>query len=76
MWELISRNRPQGHRSLEVGVPRDVRPRYVLGLLPRPRSNVFCEIPSEASWISWSCPKLSDGHRGPNVSYKLAEEGE
>ena len=72
---LISRDRPEGHRLVKAGLPRDVRPRHVLGLLSRPRGHVLRKISPEASRLSGSRSKLSDGYRGLDAGYKLAEEG-
>ena len=67
--------RPQGHCSPEAYLPRNVRSRYVLGLLSRPRSHVLRQIPPETSRISWSGSELPAGYRGLDAGYKSFEEG-
>lgn len=72
---LIIMIRPQGHCSPEACISRNVWSRYVLGLLSRPRSHVFRQIPPETSRIPWSRSELQAGYRGIDAGYKSFEEG-
>ena len=66
--------RPEGHGPLETHIPRDVWPRYVMGLFPRPRGYVFREVSTKASGISRGSAELQAGYRSSDAGNKLAEE--
>ena len=70
-----SRYGSQSYRAPETHIPRNVRPRHVLGIVSCAGSYVLPNIPPEKSRISRGSPKLSSGHRGPNACYQLAKEG-
>ena len=69
-------NRPQSYSIVKAHLPRDVRSRYVLGILSCFGGHVLAEIHSKASGLSGSCAKFSTGHRGLDVGNESPEEGE
>ena len=67
--------RPQGDGASEARLPRNVRPRYELGVFPCPGSHVLSQIPPEASGIPGCSTKFPTRHRGFNVGNESFEEG-
>ena len=69
-------NRPQGYRIVEARLSRDVRSRYVLGILSCFGGYVLAQVHSKASGLSRSCAKLSARHRGLDAGNESPEKGE
>ena len=67
--------RPEGYRSLEAGIPGNVRPRHVMGFISRVGSHVIQQVNSEKDWLPRSGPKFSARHRSLDASNKPLEEG-
>lgn len=67
--------RRQGHGASQARIPRDVRPRHVVGLLPRPRSHVLAQVPAETSGLPRSCTEFPPGYRGLDVGDESFEKG-
>lgn len=68
-------NRQENDRPSKADIPRNVRIRHVLGILPRPRSDVFVETLTEAHWILSSSSKFSRRDRSADAGDESAEEG-
>jgi hypothetical protein len=69
------RCRRQSHRTSQACVPRNVRPRHVLGSVPCPRGYVVCKIFAEKSRLSWRGSELSTRHRSSYAGNQPPEEG-
>lgn len=67
--------RSQGDGAAQAHLPRDGRPRHVLGVFPCARGHVVAQVPPEASGISGCSPELSARYRSPDVGYQPAQEG-
>ena len=74
-WELTSRRRSKSHGPIEARLSRNVWPRYVLGIVPRPGSDVVSQIPPETSRIPRSCAEFPTRHRSFDAGYESAQEG-
>lgn len=75
MLMVLSSARCQGYGSIKACISRNVRARYVMGVLPCTRSNVFSQIHTEESRLSWSCSELPLRHGSVDVGDEPAEEG-
>ena len=65
----------ESYRALEAHISRNVRPRHVLGVVPRAGGYVLPKVPSEKGWIPRGSPKLSSGHRSPDACHQPTKKG-
>jgi hypothetical protein len=73
-WKLTVDRRRQSNRTFEARIPRNVRPRYVLGGVPRPRGYVISQIFTKKSRLFGCCSELSTGHRSSHAGNQSSEE--
>ena len=70
-----SRYGSESYCAPEAYIPRNVRPRHVLGIIPCARGHVLPKISPKTGWVPRGSPKLSSGHRSLDACYKSTEEG-
>lgn len=68
-------NRSQGHRLTQAHLFGDDGPRHVLGLLPRSRGHVICQVSAQAHRIPRCSAKLQTRHRSSHAGHEFDQEG-
>ena len=70
-----SRYGSESYCAPEAHIPRNVRPRHVLGVVPCAGGHVMPTISPKKGWVPRGSPKLSSRHRGLDACHKPTKKG-